>query len=131
MRDARGTMRRLGGDPQRTVRKGLCHGRFSYHADGGSALRMPNVPFYVCQMSKDVEARRAVVSLLARGVITMPEAAMLAGVSRQLLRYWVRQAGVQHERARKGVITKLWRKALRNGPKLVEMPATPPSDDVA
>jgi predicted HTH domain antitoxin len=63
-------------------------------------------------MRKDPEARRAVVLLISRGMITVPEAAQLAGVSRQLVRAWCRTRKVSLDRARKARIAKLWRRAL-------------------
>ena len=60
----------------------------------------------------DPEARRAVVLLISRGMITVPEAAQLAGVSRQLVRAWCNTRKVSLDRARKARITKLWRRAL-------------------
>jgi len=63
-------------------------------------------------MLKDPEARRAVLTLIRRGQVTVPEAAQLAGVSRQLIRHWCRQARVVIGKSRKAVITKQWRKVM-------------------
>lgn len=68
----------------------------------------------------DREARRATVALLARGVLRPHEAATLAGVSLQLVRYWCRIAGVDWARIRNRRNADAWRKELQNGAKLVE-----------
>lgn len=61
---------------------------------------------------KDPEARRAALSLLARGAITISEAADLAGISRQLMRYWCKRARIDWQRIRRRRIAKAWRKAV-------------------
>jgi hypothetical protein len=68
--------------------------------------------FYVRKMLKDPEARRAVLLLISRGVITVPEAARLAGVSRQLVRAWCKSRKMSVDRARNARITREWRKAM-------------------
>lgn len=60
----------------------------------------------------DPDARRAVVLLMRRGMITVPEAARLAGVSRPVVRYWCRAAGIEIGQARGAVIAAAWRKAM-------------------
>lgn len=55
---------------------------------------------------------RAALSLLAQGLATQSEVAGLAGVSRQLVRYWVKRERIACERMRKSALVKLWRKAL-------------------
>lgn len=69
---------------------------------------------------KDGEARRAALSLLARGLITVAEATALAGVSRQLMRAWAGKRLKRYRGTRRAVIAKAWRKELMNGAKLVE-----------
>jgi len=77
--------------------------------------------FYVCQMpSVDVEARRAALALLMRGKITVAEARLLAGVSRQLMHYWIERAGINPARVRHTIIKDIWRRELKHGAKLVE-----------
>lgn len=61
---------------------------------------------------KDPDARRAAVLLLRRGTITVPEAAVLAGVSIQVVRYWCKVARIEIGQARGAVITKAWRRTL-------------------
>ena len=61
---------------------------------------------------KDPNARRAAVKLLARGSITVSEAATMAGVSRQVVRYWCHAAGIEIGQARQTVITRIWRRLL-------------------
>ncbi len=68
--------------------------------------------FYVRQMRKDPEAKRAVLLLISRGMITVPEAAQLAGVSRQLIHAWCGSHRIVPTRARQAKITKAWRRAL-------------------
>lgn len=68
----------------------------------------------------DPEARRVALALLARGIIRPHEAAELAGVSLQVVRYWIRRKGVDWERIRRRRLAHAWRKELRNGPRLVE-----------
>lgn len=72
-------------------------------------------------MEKDAEARRIVVSLMRAGLVTLPEAAELAGVSRHLVRYWCTRADVNWKRVRTARNVRAWRKEARNGPKLVEV----------
>lgn len=68
-----------------------------------------NWSFYFCQM-KDDEARRAVVRLLSKGLITIPEATRLSGVSRQLVHHWARR--INAKRVRAMILAKLWRKEV-------------------
>lgn len=64
----------------------------------------------------DPEARRAVVALMRRGAITLPEAARLAGVSRPVVRYWCKAAGIDIGKARSAVLAKAWAAAVRLRP---------------
>ena len=68
--------------------------------------------FYVRKMAVDPEARRAVLLLISRGMVTVPEAAQLAGVSRQLIRAWCKSRRMSLDRARKAKIAQAWRRAL-------------------
>lgn len=61
---------------------------------------------------KDTQARRAAVRVLRRGSMTVSEVAAIAGVSRQVVRYWCRAAGVDIGRARQLLLAKLWRRTL-------------------
>jgi len=72
----------------------------------------------------DTEAKRAALALLARGMVTIAEAAEHAGVSRQLMHHWVKRAGVDWQRIRRARRARWWRKELRNGPRLVETQKT-------
>lgn len=76
----------------------------------------------------DPEAKRAALGLLARGMVTIAEAAEHAGVSRQLMHHWVRRAGVDWRRIRQARRATWWRKELKRGPRLVET-EKPRSDD--
>lgn len=60
----------------------------------------------------DPDARRAAVTLLRRGLLTVPEAAALAGVSRQVVRYWCKAARIEIGQSREAVIARLWRRAV-------------------
>ena len=73
-------------------------------------------------IAKDNDAKRAAQSLLARGLITIPEAMRLAGVSRFTICRWVKGSRAAYAKDRNAVIARLWRKELGNGPKLVERP---------
>lgn len=68
--------------------------------------------FTFVKIRKDPEARRAVLLLISRGMVTVPEAAQLAGVSRQLVRAWCKSRRMSVDRARKARIAKLWRSAM-------------------
>lgn len=68
----------------------------------------------------DQDARRAVLALAARGIIRPHEAAELAGVSLQVVDYWLRRAGVDWKRMRRRVLGNAWRKEMKRGPRLVE-----------
>jgi predicted HTH domain antitoxin len=63
-------------------------------------------------MEQDDEARITAVKLISRGLITPGEAARLAGVSRQLVNYWIRRKGVQWQDRYYDRIGKVWRKEL-------------------
>lgn len=64
---------------------------------------------------KDPVARRAVVTLLIRGLITVPEAARLAGVSRRLVSYWLGRARARALARRWTRCASLYRKEARDG----------------
>ncbi len=59
----------------------------------------------------DPAAKAAAIRLLERGLITQTEAAQLAGVNRQLVRFWVRD--IDLEAAREAVLVRLWQRAVR------------------
>lgn len=56
--------------------------------------------------------RKAVIALLIRGEITLAEAAELAGVSRQLARYWAKQIRIDWKQVRTKRITKAFQKHM-------------------
>jgi transposase len=58
--------------------------------------------------AKDTDARRAVVALIGRGLLSPNEAMKLAGVSRQLIYYWVKAADINWRRVRSAKLAKLW-----------------------
>lgn len=68
--------------------------------------------FTIINMRKDPEARRAVLLLISRGLISVHEARLLAGVSRQLVHGWCRSKGINPTRARQQRIVRAFRKAL-------------------
>jgi hypothetical protein len=70
------------------------------------------LPFYVCKVEKDDEARAAAVGLLARGLMTPGQAARFAGVSRQLVRHWLKAAGIDWKRAWDRRQAGLWRREI-------------------
>lgn len=67
---------------------------------------------YARKVEKDQEARSAAVSLLARGMITPGQAADLAGVSRQLVQYWIGHAGIDWRRAWLRRQAGMWRREI-------------------
>lgn len=69
---------------------------------------------------KDGDARAAVIWMLQRGLCTEHEARVLAGVSKQLARYWIKRSKVDKDRIRNGVLAKHWSRALRHVSKLRE-----------
>lgn len=73
----------------------------------------------------DREARRAALALLARGILRPHEAAELAGVSVQVVNYWLRRSRIDWERVRRRVLGNAWRKAMKIGPRLVESEPSP------
>lgn len=78
--------------------------------------------FYDHQMPRklDPEARRVALVMLARGLLRPHEAAELAGVSLQVVHYWITHAGIDWERIRRRRIANAWRKAMKRSPRLVE-----------
>lgn len=56
----------------------------------------------------DPSTKAAVLKLLRRGLITVPEAAKVSGLSRQILHHWVR--GEDLAGAREAYLAKLWRR---------------------
>lgn len=67
---------------------------------------------YPRKVEKDDEARSAALGLLARGMITPGQAADLAGVSRQLVAYWLKHAGIDWRRAWERRQASLWRREI-------------------
>ena len=61
----------------------------------------------------DAEMRQAVISLLAQGLIRPHEAAKLAGVSLQVVNYWIVESGVDWQKVRQHVIKRLYRRHYR------------------
>jgi hypothetical protein len=70
--------------------------------------------------AKDTDARRAARWLMACGKLRPAEAARLAGVSLQVANGWLKAADIDWRKMRDHEITRLWRKELKNGLKLVE-----------
>jgi len=67
---------------------------------------------YPRKVETDNEARSAALALLARGMITPGQAAELAGVSRQLVRYWLQHAGIDWRRAWSRRQASMWRREI-------------------
>lgn len=72
----------------------------------------PKWSLYDRKVEKDDEARSAALALLARGMITPGQAAELAGVSRQLVAYWLRSAGIDWRRAWSRRMAGMWRREI-------------------
>lgn len=62
--------------------------------------------------TRENEARTAAVDMLRRGLATPSEIAALAGVSRQLVRYWAIAAQINPAKMRDAWLVKEWRKRL-------------------
>lgn len=56
--------------------------------------------------------RQAALKLLAKGIASPSEVAELAGVSRQLVYFWINSAGVDWRRARQAALQKSWQRNL-------------------
>jgi hypothetical protein len=104
---------------QRTEWKQLCNGPFirvcgvpvirrgAWQCVASRYLRL-----YVRKVEQDEEARSAALSLLARGMLTPGQAAELAGVSRQLVYYWLKQHGIDWQRAWSRRQAGMWRREI-------------------
>lgn len=57
------------------------------------------------------------MALVRCGTATVPEVAELAGVSRQVVRYWCKVAKVDIGKARSLMLSKAWRRRLALGRK--------------
>lgn len=64
-------------------------------------------------MTNDDTTKKAVLSLLKRGLATQSEAAALAGRSRQIVRHWVKDM----PDARGAYLAKQWQMALKRSQK--------------
>jgi predicted HTH domain antitoxin len=76
------------------------------------ALLWPGMRLYARKVEKDEIGRSAALSLLARGMITPAQAAELAGVSRQLVQYWLQASGINWRRAWSRRQAGMWRKEI-------------------
>lgn len=61
---------------------------------------------------RDPVARRAAIAILKRGLMTVPEVASHAGVSRQLVRYWCKRSRVNFAKVRLTRIGKMWSREI-------------------
>lgn len=57
--------------------------------------------------------RAAAILLLRRGMATLAECAHLASVSRQAVRWWAQQEGLDVDEARKQYLARLWAKTMQ------------------
>ena len=57
----------------------------------------------------DERIRREAIRLLRAGLATPIEVALLAGVSRQLVRYWALRAGIDYMECRAVHLQKTWK----------------------
>lgn len=74
-----------------------------------SAVDGLKTQLYVCKVEKDEIGKYSALALLARGKVTPSQAAELAGVSRQLMRYWIRSSGIDWRRAWERRQAAMWR----------------------
>jgi hypothetical protein len=68
----------------------------------------------------DPDARRVALKLLAQGLARPREVADLAGVSLQVVDYWIKCADINWRQVRAKRLLSAWRKGMHNGPRLVE-----------
>ena len=61
--------------------------------------------------TKDQDARKAVVALVRKGLASPSEAAELAGVSRQVANYWLRE--IDWRKARAATLAIAWRRLMK------------------
>lgn len=59
--------------------------------------------------TREAADRAKAIKLLRAGLATQSEIARLAGVDRQLVAYWVAQAGIDVASARETRLRKMWR----------------------
>lgn len=65
-------------------------------------------------MTNDYSTERAAaLAMLNAGLATASEVARLAGVSRQLVRHWATQEGIDPRRIRDARLAKEWRKLVK------------------
>jgi DNA invertase Pin-like site-specific DNA recombinase len=69
---------------------------------------------------RDPEARRVVLALLSRGLVSPCEITELSGFDRSTIVRWPKVAGVDWQSQRAQVVAALWRKEMGRGSKLVE-----------
>ena len=58
----------------------------------------------------DDSTKQAVLKLLRRGMVTVPEAARISGLSRQIVHHWARGEALSEARA--AYLARLWAKAI-------------------
>ena len=63
--------------------------------------------------STDDETRRAALKLLSTGLASPSDVAELAGVSRQVVAYWIATAGLDWRTRYRSIRARAWRKALK------------------
>ena len=66
----------------------------------------------IVNMRHDPRARRVVTLLISRGTITVEEARLLSGASRQLIHAWCKSRKIKAGNPRLTKVTRAWRKAL-------------------
>ncbi len=59
-----------------------------------------------------MDDRAAAISMARAGIATLAEIAALAGVSRQLVRYWVLAEGIDNAKARAAWLAKEWNRRI-------------------
>jgi hypothetical protein len=80
-----------------------CH---LYNLTPAKERAMPKATF-------DPSTKAAILKLLRRGVVTVPEAARISGLSRQIVHHWVR--GEDLAGARAAYLARLWAKSISRG----------------
>lgn len=70
----------------------------------------------------DPEMRRAAVAMIARGEASPAEVADAWGISRQIVHYWIKAAGIDWKRQRRTWLLKRLTRERDSGPRLAERP---------
>lgn len=65
-------------------------------------------------MTNEDTIRAVAIEMLASGLVTIAEVAELTGRSRQLIRYWATQSGIDVPRVRRAWLQQAWRQCYES-----------------